>query len=262
MPTPIVVLNEPYALPHHALAYAAQLAKTMAVPLRVFQVDSDAALLTVAKSARHWEGRGQPMVQAAAGDLAEAVAPEAVTALVLAQGALVVVMGCPTSAETPPDWWTNLTLTLLQTTPQPLLLVPAHPAGHVPPLRIALAADGEPFTLVHEQRAMHALLLTLPVQLTVLHTLVPNTIYTAADALQTVLACRLTARYHFTDTKEVKASSAAAGILLGLEQSDADLLVLIVRQRSLNGRHFEDSTTAQLLRQSPVPMLLLLAVDG
>ena len=239
MPTPIVVLSEcdgPVAPPPGAEAYAALLAKTMAVPLRLLRV-----------------------VPAAAGQV---VAAESVAAVLAQQDALLLVMRCPTGADPPSGWLATAVWSLLQTVRPPLLLVPGDLADQAPPRRIALVADGDPFTLVHGQRAMHGLLLTLPIQLTVLHAPVPESAASAADALQTVLACGLAARYlTAAATLVVPAPGAVAGILAGARQVGADLLVLIIRQASLVAAGFSASPLAVLARQSPVPVLLLLATD-
>lgn len=51
--------------------------------------------------------------------------------------------------------------------------------------------------------------------------------------------------------------SSVTGIIQTLEDTRADSLVLIARPRSFSGRLFHISVTAQVLRLSLVPVLLL-----
>ena len=49
----------------------------------------------------------------------------------------------------------------------------------------------------------------------------------------------------------------AAGVLQAIIDTQADMLVHIARPRSFLGRLFHESVTAEVLRHSMVPMLLL-----
>ncbi|MDO7852477.1 universal stress protein [Hymenobacter convexus] len=139
----------------------------------------------------------------------------------------------------------------------PVLVVPSPAAGRMPPRRIALAAEGEPFVLGTGLRALNALLLTLPTRLTVLHSQLPQGHYSAADALHAVQACGLALRHLTIDAREVPALDPASGILAGVQELEADLLVLPVRPRRPHGPAFAGSVVARVLARSPVPVLLL-----
>lgn len=51
--------------------------------------------------------------------------------------------------------------------------------------------------------------------------------------------------------------ASAAGLLRALADTQADLLVLIARPHSFLGRMFYHSVTAEVLRRSPVAVLLV-----
>lgn len=261
MSTPIVVLTQGPTASPAAEAYAALLAKTIAVPMRLLRVAPVAAAPTTPNGT---QPAGHLPTDTATSSLqSETIASQKIAAALAEQDALLVVMPRPIGATPPLGWLATTVWALLQTVRPPLLLVPGGLPVQALPLNIALVADGEPFTLMHGQRTMHTLLLTLPTQITVLHAPVPLSNTSLADALQTVLACGLAARYLTTATTlAVPAPSDVAGILAGARQMGADLLVLIIRQARLAEAGFIAGPMAELLQQSPVPVLLLLAADA
>ena len=60
---------------------------------------------------------------------------------------------------------------------------------------------------------------------------------------------------------EVRQQEVVSGVLGEAEQLQAELLVVVARRHSLLGSLFHRSVTAQLVQQSPVPLLLLPAKD-
>ena len=56
---------------------------------------------------------------------------------------------------------------------------------------------------------------------------------------------------------QVPDATAVEGILQALADTQADMVVLIARPRSFLGRRFHHSVTADVLRRSPVPVLLV-----
>ncbi|MBJ6110384.1 universal stress protein [Hymenobacter sp. BT523] len=169
-----------------------------------------------------------------------------------ASGALLLVLPRP-----PAEQLARQAQRTLQASTLPVLMVPSPAAGRMPPRRIALAAEGEPFVVAQGLRTMHALLLTLPTRLTVLHAQRPHALYSGADALHAVQSCGLALRHLTIDACDVPAPDPAAGILAGVQQVAADLLVVPVRARNRWGAGFAGSVTARVLAQSPVPVLLL-----
>ncbi|MBF9236268.1 hypothetical protein I2I05_02560 [Hymenobacter sp. BT683] len=264
MSTSIVVLSEGLSSSQEAVSYAAHLARTMAVPLREFRVNTRATQAlessnTLTIKAFYPGNRITTIIGNV--DDSRAVMPQELAAALVEQEPLLVVMQRLPSTAYPLGQLAKAVHSLLQTTRQPLLLVPENTEAQAPPLRIALVTDGDPFTLVHGQRAMHALLLTLPIKIAVLHAPIPKSYSSLADALQSVLACGLATRYPSIAALEIQADNLVAGILAGVKQIRADLLVLIIRHRSLAETDFCAGTMAALFQQSPIPVLLLLATD-
>jgi len=264
MPTPIVVLSQSISASQHAVVYATLLAKTMGVPVRMLQIAPATASasettddLLIRNPATYLK---PPIVSGIAES--EAIDFKEIAPALVKQDALLVVILRPATAKRPVGWLAPAVWSLLNIVRPPLLLVPDGTGVQALPLRLALVADGDPFTLVHGQRAMHALLLTLPIQITVFHAPVPPSTSSPTDALQTLLACGLAARYLSTATIfEVQANSIEDGILAGMRQIGADLLVLIIRKTRLEAADFKTGPMAALLQLSPVPVLLLLAAD-
>lgn len=253
MPTPIVVLRQSASAPQAAVAYATLLARAMAVSVCVLQM-ATAPVLAGRTAAAITDDIPDP-----ATTMEEKIAPALAN-----EDALLVVMPVPATVGSSAGLTDPAVWSLLQAISPPLLLVPGDLTSQELPSHIALVTDGDPFTLVHGQRAMHALLLTLPVHITVLHTPTPRSTSSPTDALQTLLTCGLAARYLTTAAAlMVPNGNSAGGILDGVpdrvRELRADLLVLIVRQGALREAGFRSSMMAALLQQSPVPILLLLA---
>lgn len=248
MDASIIVLGSPPT--HDATLYAASLARFLAVPLLQVPLQKDTS--GSSRQVRHRLGPATHAQQAGTtGQEDPAVSPG------VPQQGLLLVLARPPARHT-----AAVTQQLLRASTLPLLLVPSPAAGRLPPRRIALAAAGKPFVLEQSLRIMHALLLTLPAQLIVLHAQLPHSIYSAADALHTVQACGLALRHLAIDGWDVPALAPAAGILAGVQQVAADLLVLPVWPRSRWDPAFASSVTARLLAQCPVPVLLLPVGSG
>jgi nucleotide-binding universal stress UspA family protein len=266
MDAPIVVLNDYPASSTQAVAYSAQLAKVLAVRLRLLHTDPDACaspgshqfVLAHTRLALHRLAQSQPVPTDV--EVSAAALPAAVEETTSQHHALLLALERP-AFDVPIVGLVATALHLLQTTACPLLIVPSQGPVHVPPRRIALAADGEPFTLGQGLKTLHALTLTLPTQLTVVHAHLPHTVRGGDDALRTVRACGLATRFIPTDLIEVPSRRASDGILAGVQRIQADLLVLVVRRRSATPALFHRSITAKLLKRSLVPVLLMLAQD-
>ena len=172
---------------------------------------------------------------------------------------LLLVMGLSTEHIVLDHWLHNQLLPVLRATQQPLLLVPEAAATR-PPRRVVLALDAEPFTLNAASR-----------QLAPLFAAWPDAAYTVASirarheqpafsgemAMEDVRTSGLLLRSAPLELYEHRHFSAVTGIIQALEDTHADLLVLIARPRSFLGRLFHSSVTAQVLRLSSVPVLLL-----
>ena len=143
----------------------------------------------------------------------------------------------------------------------PLLVVPETYHGPASPARVAVAADGEPFVLDHPAAAQQLLAQLQPV-LTVVTVEGIEDDQACAAALRYVKASGLTAGANYTTPLAVRHLSPAQGLLTAIGQTDAQLLVLVARQRSFLGDVFHRSVTSRLLADSPVPLLVLPATDN
>ena len=154
----------------------------------------------------------------------------------------------------------NHVLPVLRATRQPLLLVPAgasSPPGL--PHRIVLALDAEPFAFSAASQRLTQFFAACPAAYTVVH-INANDEQTGSPgqlAVADVRACALLPPAAPIDLYEEDHRHPATGILQAVADTEADLLVLIARPRSFLNRLFHESVTAQILRRSPVPVLLL-----
>jgi nucleotide-binding universal stress UspA family protein len=265
MNAPVAVLTDHIAPASRVVSYAAGLAKALAVRLRLLHVGSDSKptsfsdyqpSYTQTYEALQQLARSQPVRTDV--ELARAPLPEAVRGVIDHCHPLLLVMG-RTSVLVPPEIIVSEAQELLRSAPCSLLVVPAMGWGKVPPRRIAIAADGEPFVVNWGLVALHNLLLMLPTELTVIHASLPQNAnaFLAQQALETVQTCGLASHYIPTNMVEVKAKLPADGILQAAQQVQADLIVVLVRQRSFGGPLFHRSVAALLLEQSPLPVLLV-----
>ena len=230
-----------------------ELAGVTSADLNRNQADTAAALRTVA---------GRLPVPT---DVTVTVAPmpEAVTEAVHRHHPLLLAMGLSAEHAVLDHWLHNQVLPVLRATQRPLLLVPEGAAAR-PPRRVVLAVDGEPFTLN-----------ATALDLAPLFAAWPDAAYTVANirsrheqpafsgemALADVRAGGMLPPAAPLEFYEHRHFSAVTGIIEALEDTHADLLVLIARPRSFLGRLFHGSVTAQVLRLSPVPVLLLPAEE-
>ncbi len=150
---------------------------------------------------------------------------------------------------------------LLRHTPYPLLLIPQAGWDAFPPRRLLLAVDGEPFRLVEYHdvlgQLLHATQGTLSlVQVTANGETAPS----AAAVLDTIRTNNLVNELANTSLRQVHQSTVTGGILQEAAGQQADMLVVVARHHSLVGGLFHRSVTAQLLRESAIPVLVLPAV--
>ena len=175
-----------------------------------------------------------------------------------------MVMTRPGSAAVPSRQLTETVLELLHATPHPLLLVPETGPASGLPRRLLLATDAAPLRL-HDplnQRVLRQLLHATGATLDAVHVSPdlhahPNPPSVAATLRAAHLVEELPAeRFH-----AVRHPSVVGGVLAEAARQDADLLVVVARRHSFLGSLFHHSVTAQLIGQSPIPVLVLPADD-
>ena len=144
-------------------------------------------------------------------------------------------------------------------THRPLLLVPEGAPPPRLPRRIALAVDAEQFRLNEAAEALEPLLASWQAAYTAVHVLVPGgrEAYPGQRALNHLRLSGLLPATQPLELYEEAHVRPAAGVLQAIIDTQADMLVLITRPRSFLGRLFHESVTAEVLRHSMVPVLLL-----
>ncbi|MVN78820.1 hypothetical protein GO988_21015 [Hymenobacter sp. HMF4947] len=172
---------------------------------------------------------------------------------------LLVVLGWPNYADIPDELVHTTSLDILRTAPYPLLVVPAAVAATTPPTRVLLALDREAFTLGDYAGMARHLLNALGAELTVLHVAAhPGPEDREAEVLESVrwtgLASDLPTPVRY---RHSTAAAPAEGILAVAQPADYDLVVVLARPRSFWGELFHRSVTAQVLKYSAIPVLVL-----
>ncbi len=273
MASPLVVLTDFYAVANPALTYAAELAGPLEAEIVLLHARYDALLAPLdalpyapvssqtTDQALQRLAEEQPVHTLV--EVSERELPEAVRAAVLRHHPLVLVLGRPGGADTPVEVMTSTAQTLLSTMPYPLLLVPAPAGGETPPpRRLLLAVDGQPFELHPYQDVLRQLLGVAGGTLSVVRVADSSHPRLGVEAiLRSVAPNNLTDELTPELLAEVAYPSVVGGILAEAERQQADLLVVVARRHSLLGRLFHRSITAQLLEQSPLPVLVLPARD-
>ena len=266
----LVVLTDFYAVTNRALSYAAGLAVPLRAHLLLLHTRRD-ALLAPADDGNRVVNRPDERhtayaMQALATkqpvptevDISEEALPAAVREVVRHRHPLLLVLGRLDSALAAEELVADTALGLLRHAPYPLLLVPGAGWDAFPPRRLLLALDGEPFSLRPHQDVLRRLLAATGGTLDVVHvaddghaspgpavllgTLREN------DLADDVPASRLHRVHHAT---------VLGGILQEAARHEADMLVVVARPHGLLGRLFHDSITGRLLRESPIPVLVL-----
>lgn len=186
-------------------------------------------------------------------------APEAVDDAVRRHQPMLLAMGLSAEEDLLDHLLHNQALPVLRATHRPLLLVPAGARASSRPRRVVLAVDAEEFTPNAATRAVAPLLAAWGADYTVVHVAeaAEREAFAGQRALGAVRLSGLLPPATAPVLYESKRMPAATGILQALEDVQADLLVLIARPRSFVGRLFHRSVTAQVLRGSRVPVLLL-----
>ena len=183
----------------------------------------------------------------------------AVQEIVCQGNPLLLAMGLSAEHTLLDQYLHNQALPVLRTTHRPLLLVPEAAVPLRLPRRIALAVDAEPFHLNEAAQALVPLLSSWQAAYTAVHVLVPGEreAYPGQRALGNLKMSGLVTSAQPLELYEAAHVRPAAGVLQAIADTQADMLVLIARPRSFLGRLFHHSVTAEVLRHSPVPVLLV-----
>ncbi|MCC3156681.1 universal stress protein [Hymenobacter sp. 15J16-1T3B] len=146
---------------------------------------------------------------------------------------------------------------VLQEARYPLLLVPEAWAADQPPRRLVVAADDHGFWLTPAALALQGLLAGWHAPTTVVHVGPAHGPSRAAVGFEAVRRSGLFGPLSDNDLYEVREEAPADGILHAAAELQAELLVVLARPHTFLDGLFHRSVTAQLLRRSPVPVLVL-----
>ncbi|MCI1188647.1 universal stress protein [Hymenobacter sp. DH14] len=144
----------------------------------------------------------------------------------------------------------------------PVLLVPESWPDAALPQRVLVAADGHPFTIAAPVQALRELLAALRPTTAVVHVAPQAHGPSHGDmALKSVWSTNLFGPLTSNSLYEVREETPADGILQAARELNSQLIVLLARPHTFLGGLFHRSVTAQVLRHSPVPVLVLPTVD-
>ena len=140
----------------------------------------------------------------------------------------------------------------------PMLLVPPTTPTDQPPRRILIAADAEPFTLAASAQPLRQLLALPGMELIVAH--VSSGVEDDAGCSAALHAVQLSGLVQGLPTPALRGyehDNYAQGVLAAVQDTQADLVIVLARERSYLGELFHRSVTASVLRHCAVPVLLL-----
>ncbi|MDB5271428.1 MAG: hypothetical protein JWP58_4468 [Hymenobacter sp.] len=163
-------------------------------------------------------------------------------------------------------WFTHLLTqshkaATLDATHIPVLLVPEDWPRPELPRHLVVAADGAPLALTAATQDLAPVLARLHPAVTVVHVAAhAHGSSRAAEALKSVRETGLFGPLDGNSLYEEREVGPVAGLLHAVSDLDADLLVVMPRPHPFPGNLFHHDVTADLLRTSPVPVLVLPAV--
>ena len=266
----LVVLTDFHAVTNRALSYAAGLAVPLKAHLLLLHARHDDLLAPEEYGDSYHTWRGEQKTAYALQDLAisqpvptevdisDEALPYAVREAVRHRHPLLLVLDRPDPTIAAEELVVRTALNLLRHAPYPLLLVPGAGWDAFPPRRLLLAVDGQPFGLRPHQDLLRQLLLATQGTLDVVHVAGDERAGAGpAVVLGTVRENDLVDALADSSLHQVYHPTAAGGILQEAARLEADLLVVVARPHGLIGRLFHDSVTGRLLRESPIPVLVL-----
>ena len=273
----LVVLSDFSPAAERALAYAAVLAGPLAAEIHVVNVyspppmTSRVAAVLYATNARYLRERRRTLEKAVADlpgptttELIEADWDTAVTDALARYEPLLLVAGLTATDGPIEEWLSNRPLPLARQTGYPLLLVPQHlpNAALRLPRRLALAVADEDFALAPNALRVAPLLDALNPSIVTVCVVPADTWATGAHGLQAARRCGLAAALPESQIHTVVGAAPAPGILQAVAELDVDLLALVDRGHGWLHALAVDSVFDQVLRDTPVPVLLLAAHTG
>ena len=266
----LIVRTGFHAVPNRARSYAAGLAALLKADLLLLHVRHDDLLAPESYGDSYHTWRGEQKTAYALQDLAtsqpvptevdisDEALPYAVREAIRHRHPLLLVLDRPDPAIAAEELVVSTALNLLSRVPYPLLLVPGADGDACPPRRLLLAVDGQPFRLCPHQDLLRRLQSATQGTLNVVHVAdAEHADASPAGVLGTVRENDLVDALADSSLHRVYHPTVVEGLLQEAARLGADLLVVVARPHGFFGRLFHESVTARLLRQSPIPVLVL-----
>ncbi|TLM96575.1 universal stress protein [Hymenobacter jeollabukensis] len=182
---------------------------------------------------------------------------DALAAAVARYQPLLLVLGLTSTERYFDALLANRALPLLRHSPYPALLVP-ETAALLPPRRVVVGIDGEPFAVPTAAAGiLRELLSTWQAAPTLAYTTTPESSLSRNEVLRSVQRSGLLPGEAEIDFCQPLAPTPEDGLLSSATARGANLLVLLARRRSFLGQLFHRSVTARVLRRATLPVLLL-----
>jgi nucleotide-binding universal stress UspA family protein len=167
------------------------------------------------------------------------------------------VLGLPAPGQLTSGQVSLAALELLRAAHYPVLLVPADMPIGTPPRKVLVAADREAFALTNTSAILPELLRNWGIELTVAHVSTVEDDAGCAQALRAVQCSGLGAAATSVDLRGYLSSDPADGLLRAIDETEADLVVMLARSRSYLSELFHRSVTSRVINHSPVPVLVV-----
>ncbi|MGY2133138.1 universal stress protein [Hymenobacter sp. HD11105] len=269
MTAPLLLLTDFSAAADHALIYARAVATQLQAPLVLLHVRRTSLLdreLLTGRLPQHTEGeiavelsrRTAELSVPSTVEVASKDVYEAVADAVQRHQPQLIVLGRP-DYNKPDELVDTTSLDLLRRTPVPLLVVPST-APPVPNLqRAIIAADNQPFNLTPAAAEVGQRLLTaFNATVNITHVVEPEDDNTCTVAREQVEKSGLLTGLERVTARGQRHLHPVAGILAAAEESGAGLVVMIARHHSILQRLFYQSVSAQVVRRTLTPAILIL----
>ena len=271
----IVVLTDFSPASERARAYAAVLAAPLGAELHLVHVFLPTPTATdygvvlpymdagyVQETRRSLQRVAEAMPVPTTAELIETSWYQAVEQAVHQHQPLLLVAGLTATHGQLDEWLSNRALPLAHRTGYPLLLVPEHlpdAALHLPE-RLALAVDDRAFRLAAAATAVAPLLDMLGLDIVTVTVLPPEDEPAGGwHGLRAAQRCGLAAAMPVSRLHTVISDWPASGILQAVAELPADIVGLLDLGHGWVHKLFSGSIIDYVLRQAPVPVLLLSA---
>ncbi|MBD2722323.1 universal stress protein [Hymenobacter armeniacus] len=272
----LVVLTDFSRAAERACAYAAVLAAAIDAELHLVHVFLPLPIATeygqvlpvmdtqyVPDTARSLQQVARTLPVPATAEVLEADWPGAVEEALAKYRPVLVVAGLTATSNWLSEWLSNRAQPLAHQTGYPLLLVPEHlpDAALRLPRRLALAVEDRPFALAPRARAVAPLLDALAPDAVAVSVLTREESIRGWVGLHAAQTCGLMATMPNCGLHKVVGEEPAPGLLHAVADLEADWLALLDLGHGLWHKLFSGSVIDQVLRRTPVPVLLLAATQ-